>query len=192
VEQFLITGSFLSLHEKMSRGLPPASPIPLTDTLRTSLLRLQRKRTIKKLIERRVETILLAGQGVSNGQVARQLEMGRGTVKANRRRWQRAYPDLLEQARLFEQGQLSKNHLDGFVESVLQDLPRSGRGKVFTPTQEAQIVALATEEPQDYDIPIDTWTNGMLAKVAIAKGIVETISTSQVRRILKKSAASSA
>lgn len=176
----------------MSRGLPPAPPLPVTDTLRASLLRLQRKRTLRKLIERRVETILLASQGISNGQAARQLEMGRGTVKATRRRWQRAYPDLLEQARLFEQGQLSEDHLDRFVESALQDLPRSGRGKVFTPAQEAKIVALATEEPRDYDIPIETWTNEMLAKVAIAKGIVKTISTSQVRRILKKSAASSA
>lgn len=176
----------------MSRGLPPAPPIPVTDTLRASLLRLQRKRTLSKVIGRRVETILLAAQGISNAQVARQLEMGRGTVKANRQRWQGAYPDLLEQARLFEEGRLSKDHLDGFIESALQDLPRSGRSKVFTPAQEAQIVALATEEPQDYDIPIDTWTNEMLAKVAIAKGVVATISTSQVRRILKKSATASA
>jgi hypothetical protein len=176
----------------MARGLPSAPVLPTTAILNESLRRLKGRYNIGKRIGERVETILLGVAGVSISESARRLSNARDTVKANRRRWQNAYTELLRQAELFDQGHLSQAQFDKFVESVLEDLPRSGRNKTFTIAQEQKIVALATEEPCDYDIPVNEWTNELLANVAIAKKIVETISTSQVRRILKKSATPSA
>lgn len=176
----------------MARGLPPAPALPTTTLLNESLRRLKGRYNIGKRIGERVETILLGVGGVSISESARRVSNARDTVKANRRRWQDAYTELVRQVDLFDQGHLSQVQFDIFVESVLEDLPRSGRSKTFTAAQEQEIVALATEEPCDYDIPVNEWTNELLANVAIAKKIVETISTSQVRRILKKSAAPSA
>jgi len=52
--------------------------------------------------------------------------------------------------------------------------------------QKQQLIALACENPQDYGLEITDWTYEMLAKTAIAKMIVETISPSHLGKILKK------
>lgn len=70
--------------------------------------------------------------------------------------------------------------------STLKDSPRSGAPKTITLAQEKQIIALACEHPADYQIEMADWTHEMLAKVVIAKGIVASISSRQVGRILKK------
>lgn len=172
----------------MSRGLPPAPPLPIIAPLEASLTRLIRKHNISKLSSTRIESILLSTLGVSISQVAQRVGIKRNTVKVNRRRWQVAYQDLKEQAALNIEGGLSESDLDCFVLSVLSDLPRSGRKKTITLAQESQIVALASEAPIDHGIPINNWTYAMLAKVAKAKNIVSTISAAHVGRILKKSA----
>jgi hypothetical protein len=68
----------------------------------------------------------------------------------------------------------------------LDDLPRSGAPKRITLAQEQQIVALACEKPTDYGVEMTNWTLEMLAKVAIARCIIETISPQYVGEILKK------
>jgi len=89
----------------------------------------------------------------------------------------------------FEKGKdgqgVSDLELRRYLLGVLKDIARSGTPKTFTAAQEQQIVALACEEPNHHGIPITDWTHEMLAKTAIAKNIVSTISSSQVGRILK-------
>lgn len=176
----------------MGRGVPAAEALPSTPTLKAALARLRAKHSLSQLIHTRVETIWLSIQGVSIGETARRVVCKRDTVNVNRRRWQNAYEELIVQSQLYERGTISQTQYDAFVQSVLHDLPRSGRKKTFTTAQEHQIVALASEQPSDHGIPINEWTHVMLAKVAIAKNIVKTISASQVGRILKKSALTSA
>ncbi|TAG96581.1 MAG: helix-turn-helix domain-containing protein [Sphingobacteriales bacterium] len=68
----------------------------------------------------------------------------------------------------------------------LDDLPRSGAPKRISLSQEQQIVALACEKPRDHGVEMTNWTHEMLARVAISKGILESISSRYVGEILKK------
>ena len=175
----------------MSRGLPPAPALSTTPELTAALQREGRKHNQSQQGARRIQAVLLSIQGVSKSETARQVKMGRSTVQVNRDRWQSALPDLVQHAEGYREGRISQAELDRLVMSVLEDRPRSGRKKVFTLSQEQLIVALATESPHDYGIPINDWTFKMLAKVAVAQKIVEKISVSQTRSILKKSAPTS-
>jgi DDE superfamily endonuclease/Homeodomain-like domain len=62
--------------------------------------------------------------------------------------------------------------------------PTSGTRRRFPPLQRAQIVELACLEPIAEGLHITHWTSQDLARQAIADGIVETISSRTVRRIL--------
>jgi len=66
----------------------------------------------------------------------------------------------------------------------LADLPRSGRPKVFTDVQAAEVKALACELPAESDLPLSRWSSTELAAEAVSRGIVEAISASTVRRWL--------
>lgn len=69
-------------------------------------------------------------------------------------------------------------------QDVLSDAPRSGSTGTFTAEQVTQILALACESPELSGRPIDRWTHRELADEVIHRGIVTTISTSQVGRYL--------
>lgn len=66
----------------------------------------------------------------------------------------------------------------------LADLPRSGRRKVFTDLQAAEVKAMACELPAESGLPLSRWSSTDLATEAVARGIVETISAATVRRWL--------
>ena len=66
----------------------------------------------------------------------------------------------------------------------LEDLPRSGRPKVFTDVQAAEVKAMACELPAESDLPLSRWSSSDLAAEAVSRGIVESISASTVRRWL--------
>ena len=72
-----------------------------------------------------------------------------------------------------------------YLRNVIKDAPRSGAPKKFTLAQEQAIVALACSKPRDYGIEMTDWNMEMLCNVAASKQIVESISTSQVSRLLK-------
>lgn len=184
-------GHFRFFRSKMSRGLPPAPAITSTPELTAALQREGKKHNQSQQGARRIQAVLLSIGGVSKSETARQVKMGRSTVQVNRDRWQNAFPDLVRHVEGYQAGKVSQTELDRLVMSVLEDKPRPGRNKIFTLTQEKLIVALATESPHDYGIPINNWTMEMLANVAAAQKIVEKISASQTRRILKKSALTS-
>lgn len=56
---------------------------------------------------------------------------------------------------------------------VLSDYSRSGAPIRISLEEKQQLVALACKKPQDFGIPITPWNREMLAKVAMAEGIVE-------------------
>ena len=78
------------------------------------------------------------------------------------------------------------------IKAVLSDKARSGKPKKFTLSQEQQIVSLACDKPENHGIIMTDWSQEMLAKVAVSKGLVESISQVQVGRILKKTAITTA
>ena len=71
---------------------------------------------------------------------------------------------------------------------ALGDLPRSGRPKVFTDVQAAEVKAMACELPAESDLPLSRWSSNELAAEAVSRGIVDSISASTVRRWLQTDA----
>jgi len=72
------------------------------------------------------------------------------------------------------------------VIAVLMDEARKGAPAKFSPEQVAGIIALACEPPSDSGLPVSHWTPPELAREAIKRGIVESISPRQVDRFLAK------
>jgi transposase len=149
------------------------------------LLEESRKHSTSQQIRRRIEVLLLASEGHSNSEVSKRTGYTFKTVKARRDRWLADYDALLA----YELGKDGKGvgdlELRRYLLSLLRDKARSGAPKVITPAQEQQIVALACDKPRKHGVEMTDWTHEMLALTAIAKGIVPTISSSQVGRILK-------
>ena len=81
-------------------------------------------------------------------------------------------------------GQLAK--LKKEIETLFADLPRKGRSPTFTSEQQAAIVALACEDPDDESQrPISQFTHREIADEAVKRKIVPSISRSQVGVFLK-------
>ena len=73
----------------------------------------------------------------------------------------------------------AEHGLDG-----LDDLPRSGRPRVFEAAAVAEVKALACQLPAETGVPLSRWSHAELAAEAITRGIVEAVSASTVRRWL--------
>jgi transposase len=70
----------------------------------------------------------------------------------------------------------------------LRDRPRSGRPRRFGAAVVAGIKALACEPPERRDVPLSRWSSLELAAEAKREGLVESISSSTVRRWLASAA----
>jgi transposase len=70
----------------------------------------------------------------------------------------------------------------------LKDRPRSGRPRIFGSQVVAGIKALACEPPEARDVPLSRWSSFELAAQAVTEGLVESISSSTVRRWLHAAA----
>jgi transposase len=70
----------------------------------------------------------------------------------------------------------------------LKDRPRPGRPPLFGSTVVAGIKALACEPPEQRHVPLSRWSSLELAAQAVSEGLVESISSSTVRRWLHAAA----
>ena len=70
----------------------------------------------------------------------------------------------------------------------LKDRSRPGRPRRFGATVVAGIKALACEPPERRDVPLSRWSSLELAAQAVSEGLVESISSSTVRRWLHAAA----
>ena len=113
----------------------------------------------------RAQIVLLAANGIGNRDSARRLGVTVQTVRCWRRRWS-GEPDLALVGRL-------------------ADAPRPGTPPTFTPEQICAILALACEPPEGSGVPITHWSQSALAREAIKRGLVETISHGSIGRFLK-------
>lgn len=170
----------------MGRGQAPAKAIPMTLLQYVLLQEEANRRTTQAHFKIRINLLLKAKKGESNSQVARDLAISLNTVKTWRRRWQGSYEQLCEYEKEMKSQGLSEHDYLQELLSHLRDNPRSGTRKRISLEEEQQIVALASEKPEDYSVEMTSWTHEMLAKVAIARRIVEKISSRHVGNILKK------
>ena len=135
----------------------------------------------QRLVER-CHVILMSAAGRNNEDQADELGVDRQRVRRWRHRWAKASAALVAAE---HEGATDKD-LKKLILRVLGDDNRSGAPPKFTPEQVVSIIALACEPPADSGLPVSHWTPPELAREAIKRRIVESISPRQVDRFLAR------
>src|SRR5262245_25994086 len=157
-----------------------AAKVVISQRQQKVLRKLSTATTAAQCLVQRASIILLAFSGVANQDIAAQVGLGRHQVGLWRQRWQDAFADLIRIECSEDAPALRRA-----IEELLSDEPRPGCPGKFTAEQLTQLLALACEPPQKSGRPITHWTGRELADEAVARGIVESISPSQVNRYLR-------
>jgi transposase len=158
-----------------------AAKVVISERQEKVLRKLSSATTVAQRLVQRATLILLAFAGLDNQDIAKQVGLGRCQVGLWRRRWQDAFARLIRIECSDAPPALRKA-----VEELLGDEPRPGCPGKFTAEQLTQLLALACEPPQKSGRPITHWTGKELADEAVARGIVDSISPSQVNRYLRQ------
>lgn len=145
-----------------------ATPIVLSDEERSELERLIRSHSAPQQLARRARMIVLLADGAGVGETADELKVWRKGVSCWRARWLAAASGTP-------------------VAERLADAPRPGAPATITPEETCAIVAMACERPDDGGVPLSHWSASDLAREAVRRGIVTSISPRSVGRILKRS-----
>jgi putative transposase len=145
-----------------------AFPIELSLEHERELNALVRAHSTPQKLGERARIILLAASGLGVEETANKLGIWRKTASTWRRRWMGA-------------------EAAAGVAARLSDAPRSGAPATFTPEMICKIVALSCEDPEALELPISHWSQSELARRAVQRGIVESISHGSVGRFLKRS-----
>jgi hypothetical protein len=140
---------------------PKAPPIALSPDQKVALEALVRAHSTPQQLAERAHIILLAAAGQGMAESAAALGVWRKTVRHWRRRWTAADAAAAIAERLI-------------------DAPRCGALATFTPEQVCQIMALACEDPEKLAVPISQWSQSELARQAVSRGIVSSISHGSV------------
>jgi len=144
-----------------------AAPLTLTAEQAEELDALIRAHSTPQKLAERAQIIILAADGVGVGEAARRLGIWRKTASTWRKRWLVA-------------------DVSATTAERLSDAPRSGAPGKFTPEQICAIIALACEDPQASDLPISHWSQSEVARQAVKRGIVASISHGSVGRFFKR------
>jgi transposase len=139
--------------------------------------------TAPSQLRQRAAIILLAFAKRGNVEIATEVGLSRPQVSTWRRRWAKAWDRLVRI-------ECTQSHaaLRRAIEQVLGDEPRPGPPGKFTPEQVVTILAVACEPPAKSGRPITHWTAKELADEVIKRGIVPSISVTQVGRYLREAA----
>lgn len=164
----------------MGRKIELTPKLRMTELQHLGLKKIVSRPTSVQQDSKRAKILLLGFTGEAHSVISKEVGVSVNTVKLWRNRWDEVYEELfrLETAKEIEQGLLV----------FLKDLPRSGTPAKFTEFQKKQIVALACDKPINHQLEMTDWTYEMLALTAKTKGIVDSISESHVRLILKNAA----
>jgi hypothetical protein len=156
-----------------------AAKIRLTEEQQAILQQIIRSTSAPQRLVQRARLIVLAWGGMFNGAISGAIGLRRKQVGLWRRRWKQSF-DALVAIECRE----SRAALRRAIEDVLGDAPRSGSSGTFTAEQVTQVLAVACEPAGQSGRPIDEWTGRELADELVQRGIVSSISTSQVNRYL--------
>lgn len=158
-----------------------APEITLTGMQKQVLQEISNSRTSRQDHIQRAKVILLSAQRVSNQRISDQIGLSAESVGKWRKRWFDNQSSLLDIEREIECRAEYKRQ----IERQLSDLPRSGTTPKFTPEQLCQIYVVATEKPEESGLPLSHWSLSSLAQELANRGVVESISTSQLSVFLK-------
>ncbi len=134
--------------------------VQLTTTERTRLLGLLRRGTHPARQLMRARVLLLADENRLDDEIAEMVQVSPSTV-----------------------ARLRKRYAQEGLEAALSDRPRSGAPPKVTRRLEAPLIALACSEPPAGRA---RWTLRLLADKVVELGLVEGLSHTSVRRVLKK------
>jgi transposase len=160
-----------------------AAKITITECQQEILRTFSRSTTAPSRLRQRASIILMAFAGLLNEEIAETVGLVHRQVGRWRRRWANAWEQLIT-IECCE----SRATLRRAMEAVLTDEPRPGAPGKFTPEQVTQILAIACEPPEKSGRPITHWTAQELADEVARRGIVASISPSQVSRYLREAA----
>ncbi len=157
-----------------------AMKIQLSEKLKKILTELNLGTHTPSHIRLRTGIILMANAGRTNNAIEKEMGINGETVTKWRNRYSAAQEELgkteAEEPRKLRQS----------VNLVLSDARRPGKPSKFTNEQVACIIAMSCQHPSEYNLPYSHWTPGLLREEAIKREIVDSISTSQVSRFLKR------
>ena len=158
-----------------------AAKIVLTEQQETILKQIASAATSTVQRVKRARIILEAFLGKLNRDIAAEVGLDRVQVGLWRRRWADSSAALIA-----IECQESRAELVRMIERVLSDAPRSGAPGIFTAEQVTEILAVACEPPENCGRPINRWTQRELTEEVILRGIVPSISQSQVGSYLQE------
>ncbi|MGZ3488840.1 MAG: IS630 family transposase, partial [Isosphaeraceae bacterium] len=160
-----------------------AAKITITESQQEILRTFSRSTTAPSRLRQRASIMLMAFDGLLNAEIAETVGLVHRQVGRWRRRWANAWEQLIN-IECCE----SRATLRRAIEAVLTDEPRPGAPTKFTPEQVTQILAVACEPPEKSGRPITHWTAQELVDEVVRRGIVASISPSQVSRFLREAA----
>ena len=147
-----------------------AAPITL-DAHETGILqKILRSRSLGKNLLARTQIVLAASEDCTNKQIQTQYQIEEHRVAT----WRNRFYEFHELWKLLDP-ELRPPMNEKLIRSWLAD--KSGRGKkpTITPEQKAMILAVACEPPSQSGYPNTHWSDRLLAKEVIKRGIVEYI-----------------
>ena len=159
-----------------------AAKVTITERQMEILESLTNSPTTSVCISQRAKNILLAFQKKQNIEITEIVQLNPQQVGHWRKRWKAAWNNLIN----IECTQ-TITKLRCAIKTLLSDKHRSGRKSRFTTEQQASIIAIACEDPEESERPISIWTEREIADEAIKRNIVDTISPNRVRDFLKSS-----
>jgi hypothetical protein len=160
-----------------------ATPVEISERQQDILQRLSQASTTGQDLAIRARIVLMSAAEMRTRDQAMAVRVHPERVSRWRVRWASV------QNRIFaaEQEDASDKDLRALIIRELSDRPRPGGPTTFSPEQVTDIIALACESPSDSGLPVTHWTPPELAREAVKRGIVQSISPRQVDRFLKRS-----
>jgi putative transposase len=165
-----------------------AQKITLTEKQKNILEEIATSRTARVDHAARANIILHCANGLPNSAISQLVSLSENRISLWRNRWASYQEDL----RLIEAETEKSIDYKRSIEGLLSDAPRSGAPGKFTAEQLCQIYAVATEKPEESGLPLSHWSLPALAEELVKRGIVESISTSQLSVFLKSAGAKAA
>jgi putative transposase len=163
----------------MELGLA-AGAIELTKAQRELLDEILNGRTSKRAHAERSQIILLCAEGKTNYRIGKELDISEEVASKWRKRWQLNAEQLGQAETEEEKGKYKKRIL-----KVLDDAPRSGCPGKFSAEQVCHILSVACEAPEESEHPLSHWSLRSLVTEVVNRGIVPSISRSQMHVFLK-------
>lgn len=161
--------------------------VVLHERIRSVLERLSRSRTEEPRLVERASIVLNGVAGMSHVDQGKLLGIDRQRPRRWTVRWIEANDRLTSAAT--DEG-TSDRQVEKMVFAALADERRSGTPPKFSAEQIARLIALACERPEASEIPVNRLTPAELAREAVKRGIVESISPRHLDRIMKRGGSS--